>query len=1338
MKYLQLFVLMLMLSNSHVNAQDIIINEFQADPAGDISGDANGDGVRDGAQDEFVELYNNSGADLDVSGWTIADGFGVRHTFPAASVIPGDCSIVVFGGGTPSGVFGNSVVQIASSGGLGLNNGGDDIIVNDGLSDVAAYTYGSEGGNDEALTLDPDVTGLTFVGHSVATGSGGDLFSPGTLIDGSGFAGCAAVVDTPPSVSSTTPIDAAVDVAVNSDITVNFNEAIDATASAVTITCDAMPQPFSGLPFSGASMVLTPDADLPFDASCTVDVLATQVTDQDGSIDNMSMDYSFGFTVASDTPAALIINEFQADPDATDGDANGDGVVDTSQDEFVELYNNSGADLDVSGWTLSDGAAVRHTFPAASVIPANCSLVVFGGGTPTGTFGDAVVQTASAGFIGLNNGGDTITVNDGLSDVAAYTYGSEGGNNEALTLDPDVTGLTYVGHSSVTGSGGSLFSPGTRIDGTDFAGCGVPAPIDIIVNEYQADPDASAGDANGDGVVDTSQDEFIEIYNNGSELVDISGWTVADGVAVRHTFAPGTMLDACKSIVVFGGGTPTGSFGGSQTVVATEGFLGLNNGGDSIIINDGMVDQVNLVYGASSTNQSYTLDPDITGLNFVEHSTATGSGGALFSPGTRIDGSSFVPCGDTPTPPRVNNTLPINGAGGVDLDTNIEVNFSEIVNATVGAATLTCGVDVISFAGLPLAGVDQLIINPDADLPNGETCTLELIASEITDLDDMVDELDGNGDGTAGDNFSMQFIAGFPEVEIYEIQGAGLVSPYSGITVRTLDNIVTALDTNGFYMQTPDVRDDADPLTSSGIYVYTQSAPTVLVGDQVDLTGEIVEFFGLTEFTNPNDYILTIDSSGNPLPTAIMLDASFPSPDPTVFPCGDESLGYECYEGMHFVMPQGFVSAASVGFFGSDRDDVMVNAGSARAMREPGIDYPGIPGLPEFDGNPELIEMSVDALTLPLQPLAAGSEIALEGVISFGFNDYELQPSLLTMINENVLPGAVRDANPDEVTLASANLFRLFNDVDDPGEADDDQIADPAEYNSRLLKLAKYFIEDMKAPMIIALQEIENTSVLLDLAAAISQAGGPTYVAILVPGNDVGGINVAYMYQAGLLSNVMVTQLGAAEINSFDGSLLHDRPPLRLEADVALSSGSLSLNVLVVHMRSRSSIDSESDGDRVRNKRLNQANSVAVMIENIMLEDPDKSLYVVGDYNAFEFTDGYVDVVGQITGQAVEADNLLWTEPLFATTPLTQGVQTLASEDQYSFVFGGSAQVLDNAIMNDKGLMNLVDMQFVRGQADASVQLEEDDTTSLRSTDHDGFVLYIFEDNDLIFKDGFE
>ena len=53
------------------------------------------------------------------------------------------------------------------------------------------------------------------------------------------------------------------------------------------------------------------------------------------------------------------INEVHYDPAA---DANGDDTVNAAQDEFVEIVNNSGGPLDISGWTLHDGDGVRHEF----------------------------------------------------------------------------------------------------------------------------------------------------------------------------------------------------------------------------------------------------------------------------------------------------------------------------------------------------------------------------------------------------------------------------------------------------------------------------------------------------------------------------------------------------------------------------------------------------------------------------------------------------------------------------------------------------------------------------------------------------------------------------------------------------------------------------------------------------------------------------------------------------------------------------------------------------------------------------------------------------------------
>ncbi|MDP7060975.1 MAG: lamin tail domain-containing protein [Candidatus Marinimicrobia bacterium] len=183
----------------------------------------------------------------------------------------------------------------------------------------------------------------------------------------------------------------------------------------------------------------------------------------------------------------LIINEIHADPDATNGDSNGDGTVSSTQDEFVELVNNSGGAMDISDWTISDAVGVKHTFESGTTLMKGQGIVVFAGGTPTGTFGGSITNTA--GSLNLNNSGDSITVtNSDGTVVATDTYGSEAGDNQSITRDPDLTG-SFLKHSAATGSDSALFSPGTKVDGTTFA------EASVTVTELDGGTEVAEGDA---------------------------------------------------------------------------------------------------------------------------------------------------------------------------------------------------------------------------------------------------------------------------------------------------------------------------------------------------------------------------------------------------------------------------------------------------------------------------------------------------------------------------------------------------------------------------------------------------------------------------------------------------------------------------------------------------------------------------------------------------------------------------------------------------------------------------------------------------------------------------
>lgn len=564
-----------------------------------------------------------------------------------------------------------------------------------------------------------------------------------------------------------------------------------------------------------------------------------------------------------------------------------------------------------------------------------------------------------------------------------------------------------------------------------------------------------------------------------------------------------------------------------------------------------------------------------------------------------------------------------------------------------------------------------------------------------------------------------------PVLEIFEIQGNGSASPFAGQGIATLDNIVTAVGTDGFFMQTPDFRADGDVSTSNGIFVFTGGAPTVAVGDQVDVAGSVTEFFDFTEFSSGSS--VSVDSGGNPVPVAVVFDDTVPSPDPTAPSCAIE---FECYEGMLVQITGGTVTGPNQGFSSDPVAEVHITAAGSRTYREPGIEYPGLFGYPEWDGNPEVFELDPDKLGLPNQIIPAGSSFDAIGAIGYEFGGYELWPTSLN-VTPAALPQAVRSREVAEMTVGALNLFRLFDDIND---FSGDTVVSSAEYARRLAKFSVFIREVLDAPDILAVSEVESLKVLQDLASEIS-SNDPTvnYTAYLEEGNDVGGIDVGFL----VLDTVLVdnvTQLGLSEILTYDGSLLNDRPPLLLEGRQIANGSNFPIAVMAIHSRSLGGIeDPGSSGERVRQKRLEQAQYVAQQVQLLQDANPDINLVVAGDFNAYEFSDSYVDVTGHMKGSFTAGDNLVCETNActdHVSPDLIDQVLMLASGERYSFVFQGNAQALDHALTSS-GLDELVrDFQFGRGNSDAAVDLINDDSTPLRSSDHDGLVLFLIKDSD--------
>jgi predicted extracellular nuclease len=114
------------------------------------------------------------------------------------------------------------------------------------------------------------------------------------------------------------------------------------------------------------------------------------------------------------------------------------------------------------------------------------------------------------------------------------------------------------------------------------------------------------------------------------------------------------------------------------------------------------------------------------------------------------------------------------------------------------------------------------------------------------------------------------------EVGIYDIQGAGHITPFLGQEVTTT-GIVTALAFNGFYVQDP--VGDGNDATSDGIFVF-MFGHGLAIGDEVELTDVPTEFIpggaatgnlSTTQLSFPD---ITVLSSGNELPAPSVIGSS--------------------------------------------------------------------------------------------------------------------------------------------------------------------------------------------------------------------------------------------------------------------------------------------------------------------------------------------------------------------------------------------------------------------------------------------------------------------------------
>jgi predicted extracellular nuclease len=881
-------------------------------------------------------------------------------------------------------------------------------------------------------------------------------------------------------------------------------------------------------------------------------------------------------------------------------------------------------------------------------------------------------------------------------------------------------------------------------------------PLTLFAGSLPAQVVISQVYGGGGNAGSTFKNDFIEVFNRGVSAVSLNGWSVqyasAAGTTWQVTNLTNTMLQPGQYYLVQesqgAGGTtnlPTPDATGTIAMSATVGKVALVNSTtalsgscpSSASIQD-LIGYGTGTGGAScfeGTTAAPTLTNTTADLRAAAGCTDNNTNSTDFSsgaPNPRNTATATNLCGGA-TPITITNASPLT-AGTVNQP------YSVTFTATGGTGS---GYTFSQFSGtfppgLTLTGATL------SGMPNTTAGSPFSFTIQVTD----------SGSNTAQKTFSLTINAAptcTPTHTIAQIQGNGNTSPLVGNT-ETTSGIVTGLKSNGFFIQMPSPG-DGDSSTSDGVFVFTSSAPpaAVLLGNSICVTGNVQEFIPSTDPNSPSQTELASAtnifaiSTGNPLPPAVVLTTADTDPNGGIFQL-------EKYEGMRVQVNAMTVVAPTQGnvdevnatgtsngiFYG-------VITGIARPFREPGVQQPDpLPaGSPccvtRWDANPELIGVNSLGLTG-----SAAIDVAFGATLTNVVGPLEVFRRYYTINTDVASPPTVSNNTQTfiavpvptaaELTIASFNMQRFFDTTDDPGISD--VALTPTAFNNRLNKASLAIRNVLHYPDIIGVEEMENITTLQAVATKVNNdsvtAGdpNPNYQAYLVEGNDIGGIDVGLLVKTPKVNVIDVTQYGKTTTYIDPGNnqpaILNDRPPLVLRATVtrAGSDSSLPFTLIVNHLRSLSGIDDAVDGNRVRVKREAQAEYLANLIQGFQNADPNLNLISIGDYNAFQFSDGYADVVGVVKGTPVPANEVVVPPMTITNPPLTDLIDTAPADQRYSYSFSGTAQEIDHMLVNPSMAARLSRYAVARNNADFPEVYRTNPNRPERISDHDMPVAY--------------
>ena len=586
-----------------------------------------------------------------------------------------------------------------------------------------------------------------------------------------------------------------------------------------------------------------------------------------------------------------------------------------------------------------------------------------------------------------------------------------------------------------------------------------------------------------------------------------------------------------------------------------------------------------------------------------------------------------------------------------------------------------------------------------------------------------------------------------PMTAIALVQGDGASSPLVGSLV-TVSGVVTGdfqdNDANseralgGFFVQSVDP--DSDAATSEGIFVFDGASPAVDVeaGDRVEVSGEVLEYFGETQIR-----AASVSVTGREALNA--LDVMLPLP--TINNSDGVAIAdMEALEGMlvRFVQP-----LTVNGSFLLERYGELRLAAGGRSFQLTNQVAPGVAAYTQHvaelaarsllldDGNVNENVWPVRYLfpqsqSSPGYALRLGDTVSqLTGNIRFsrasggsGEQNYRLVPNDVPQFSvANPRPSSAPDVGGN-ITVASMNVLNFFTTLDTGARVcgpTADNNCRGANTPDELTRQRDKIITAIAGTGadIVGLIELENNAdtAIRNLVDALNNRSGENiwnFVDTGTIGDDA--IRVAFIYREDAVSAVNDFAILDSSVDGrFDDR--RNRPVL-LQTFAEISSGS-RVNVAVAHLKSKGSdCDAAGDpntGDGQANCNLTRT-AAAVALADWVAGDPtgsnDSDVLVIGDLNAY-----------------------LEEGPLSALEDkgMTNLLASLGPQ-AYSFVFQAQAGALDHALVTASLLPQVAGIEEWHINADEAPALDYnlehgrdssvfDAMTPYRSSDHDPLMI---------------